>query len=332
MRSFLKELTALSFLICLSLNSILAQEIEPPPPPPPAPLEEAVEPAPPAPPAPPRTEEIKIEIDSEEGEDVDVDVEETETETRVKVGGVEVIIRDKADNDENEDEKEWEESAPDFDKAVPKELKKVKTRWGLLEVGHNTFLQDGSFDLTGGAEILDTRGNSFNWNLHIVQQRVSLIKNAVNLQYGVSVFFNKYCFKEDFTLDNESTHFQINPNPSEDLGIGMNKNRLRTTTFAVPLMLNFETRPRKPGRSLHLSAGAYAGVMTNAKLKHKYDNGSKQKISDDFGLNKLHYGLMGQIGVGPITFYGKYSMTPLYSDSTLPEVNPISIGVVLVPF
>jgi len=79
--------------------------------------------------------------------------------------------------------------------------------------------------------------------------------------------------------------------------------------------------------------GGYVGFLVGANFKSKV-KGNKDKTRDNFGLNALRYGLRGQIGYGPVTIYGLWTLSPFFDEDKDNgyELTPFTIGLVLSPF
>lgn len=206
---------------------------------------------------------------------------------------------------------------------------RIKTRWVLFDMGVSTYMNNGSFNMPSELEQFDQRyGRSLNYQLHVFRQRVGLVKNNVNLLYGLGFDFSNYSFENPITL-------LRNTNPLEtsiDNAIDYKKNKLVTTALNVPLMLNFETNPRRPGKSFRLSAGVYGGLLIGSHTRQKSEEFGNNKERDDYNLNKLRYGFVGQVGVGPINFYANYSPQSLFRDGRGPDLQPFNVGLSLIPF
>lgn len=344
-------------LTCLCTLSVVAQVT--PPPPPPAPPVAPTAPTPPMPPQKTIIIEEKVTRKMQDGKVIQEDIsrEIKGDTTRIKIGGVEIIIKDengkktkkiiKEDGKEIEIEEEIgaeEDGGVDIDmedrkkdeKKTVKKLSNIKTRWGMVDLGVNTLMQDGSFSLQGDANALSLNyGKSLNWNLHLFKQRINLIDHKINFIYGMSFDFNNYNFSEPITLQRNTSPLAITFNDT----IEYKKNKLYTSFLTVPMMLNFESNPRKSSRSFRVSAGGYAGLMLASRTKQCYkdDDGDLQtQISrNDFNLNKFRYGLAGQVGVGPINFWANYSLVPMFETNKGPsgaDLYPLNMGITLIGF
>lgn len=279
-------------------------------------------------------EEIDAAVDFEVGDyegHVDIAVrdsilkKEKGDSTRWKFGGIDIIIRDK---NEGSEVKLYKKDDDDDDDDNDKSRDKIKTRWFMLDLGFNTYLSDGSFNLPSELNDFDLHyARSVNVNLHIFRQRIGLVGNHLNFMYGLEVAWNNYHFENDITLLHDVDEVTL-----VNSGVDFKKNKLATSFLQMPVLFNIETNPNKPGKSFRISAGGYGGLLLGARTKQKSSENGKVKIKDDFNLNKFRYGVIGQVGIGPINFYVDYALNNLFKDNAGPELRPISIGFTLIPF
>lgn len=215
------------------------------------------------------------------------------------------------------------------------------TRWFTLGLGVNPILNNGKFTLpnTPNYNDWDLRiGKSTNVDLGIIQQKFNLINHKLYLYSGLGLDINKYMFENNFIIDANANNWQTLPVTGS-----VKKNRLTTTYLQIPLMFNFESST-KHYQSIRISAGGFAGLRlgSNQKLKFRkkkdniYSKKAKKiyKERDNFNLNPINYGAKLEVGYGPINLYGKYHFNNLFKESasTSPELNNLSIGLMIVPF
>ena len=198
-------------------------------------------------------------------------------------------------------------------------------RVGLLDIGFSTYLHDGSLNLPADLDNFDqTFGGSWNINLHAFRQRLPIIKNAVGLEYGLTIAWKQYRFSNDFRILEDTIPFSV-----EDDGTSYRKNKLKTTFLEVPVMLTITPNSKS---NFYLSGGVYGGVLLNAKQKLRDEDGNRTRIRDDFNLNKFRYGVIGRIGFGPFAIYGQLALNNLFKDDQGPELQPFNVGISLLDF
>lgn len=264
--------------------------------------------------------EIEIENEVEEAiEEIEEAIEEIEEEIEIetKERRIRIIIGDDDEEDSNGNDEECEED--------DRPRSGIITRSGMLDLGVSSYLFDNQFNLPSELGHLEQEYlGSTNVNLHFLRYRLPLIKGHVYIENGLSAAWNQYKFASNFDITPEVDEHTITALEGD-----YRKNKLKTTSIEMPLLLTIV-----PGnkQSQYLSVGAYGGFLLTAKQKLVDASGDKTIIKDDFNLNKVYYGVEGRIGLGPVSFYAKYSLKNLFQDGEGPELTPVSVGITLVNF
>jgi hypothetical protein len=204
------------------------------------------------------------------------------------------------------------------------------TRWMMVDLGISTYLYDGQFNLPQSLDVYELNySRSLHVNVRIFEQRIKFDKKGyTSISQGVNFEWQNYNFVNDYVFQPRQP--VVTPVLSTER---FSKNRLSTQLVSLPVELHFESNPGHMNRSFHLSAGAIGGFLFGANQKTKLDdNGDKNKVRDDFNLNKFRIGWIGRIGYGPVNFYVSNSITPLFKKGEGPEFIPIQIGVTLIPY
>ena len=212
----------------------------------------------------------------------------------------------------------------------PKVLKNIKTRWILFDLGLDMLSTDQDYTLSNGVDPFELRtGKSSNVNIHLFQQRINLIKHHVNLKWGMTFEFHKYYFDNPVMLQEDAPEVTFLYDGERNL----RKYRLSYSYLTMPVMLNFETNPKRGWKSMHFNIGGFGGPRMGSNFKVK-GSGTKDKYKDSFSLSKWRYGIRAEIGYGPFQFYGTYALNELFQESKNNgyEVTPFSIGLILIPF
>ena len=267
---------------------------------------------------------------------INVSAQEVETSqngdtTTISIGEVNIKIMDKGDKGDDEIEINIKDNDDDDDDDDDDNdsFKRIKTRWLMLDIGINSFMQDGKFGVSGDESVLELNaGKSFDFNLYVFKQRIGIVQNHVNLMYGLGFDFSNYGFAQNISLNKNTNPLTVTALPED---MELKKNKLHTTFVNVPLMINFETN-RKKSKSFRASAGVYGGVLLGGKTKQKDSHGDVTKIKDDFNVNRFRYGLRGEIGVGPINFFANYSLTPMFAEGLGDNLQPLTIGLSVISF
>jgi hypothetical protein len=114
------------------------------------------------------------------------------------------------------------------------------------------------------------------------------------------------------------------------------KTKLATVYVEAPIEFRYSADPMT-GKGLKTAVGIKVGMLMNAHTRNtKFQNKGGTSIND-FTLkeasksffNKTRISFMGRVGLGHISLYGSYQLTPLFKDGQGPEVRPFSIGITL---
>lgn len=185
--------------------------------------------------------------------------------------------------------------------------------------GLNTFApRTGSEPLTPDEFKLIT-GKSINVNIWIIQQRLNIYKHKLNIIYALGVEMNNYRYARSITYKPGYPTQIIRDS------VNFSKNKLFAEYLSVPLMLNFNSNPARPGRSFELSMGVMGGYLVKSRTKQISEERGKIKRTDDFNLNKWRLGLTSELAYGPVKLYGNFALTPLHDYGL--EQYPFSIGI-----
>ena len=217
--------------------------------------------------------------------------------------------------------------------STPKKLKNITTNWWIVDIGFS-----GVRDLTdyassearafmpnAGATPINANDFSLrstrisNFNLWIFMRKQNMIKHVVNLKYGLGIESNNYFYKTPLTYIDGPSPYVMRDN------ISFSKNKLVANYLTVPLMLNINTAPNSKKRGLDLSVGVSAGLLYKSHQKQKSEERGKQKQRTDFNLERFKVALVGELGIGPVKFYGSYSLTSLHKYGV--EQMPYNIGI-----
>ena len=216
----------------------------------------------------------------------------------------------------------------------PKPVRNVRTNWFSFDLGYANFEDksptiyyllphSGIMPPSGiGADNLKLNNSkSSNFNLWIVQQKVSLYKNKLNLKYGVGFEMFNFRLEQPVSFRNDLPNKMILDN------ISFSKNKLFAKYLTVPFQLNFKSDP-KSNKSFYMSAGMSAGYLVDARNKQKSSERGKQKYDGNFNLNNWRFATIGELGVGGIRLYGSYGLTNLFEKGfSRIEFHPYTIGL-----
>ena len=209
-------------------------------------------------------------------------------------------------------------------------LTNISTNWFIFDLGFTNYKDETNYAdaiqsgfVTSGITNKDNlklrTGKSVNVNIWIFMQKLNITKHIVNLKYGLGLELNNYHF------DDERVRFTKNPTTvgfDPDLAVAQ-KNKLAADYVTVPLMLNFNFAPSRY-RGIGLSAGISAGYLYSARQKVKID-GDKDKLKDDFNLEKWKVSYIAELSLGPVKLYGSMAIKNMW-EKGLDQV-PYSVGL-----
>ncbi len=169
---------------------------------------------------------------------------------------------------------------------------------------------------------------SINVNIWLFMQKAALVKQNVNLKYGLGLELNNYVFKSPVSFKDNSRVPYVGSIRNDTYvlrdSISFSKNKLAADYLTVPLMLNFATN-KKPGKaSFSASFGVSAGYLYSQRNKQKSSERGKQKNKGDYDMERFKLSYIGELGLGPVRFYGSYSPKSIFGRGL--DLRPYNIG------
>lgn len=223
-----------------------------------------------------------------------------------------------------------------------KKLSNVSTNWGILDLGISNYSDETNYSATGGFlynlpgavplgknDFKLREGKSINVNIWFFMQRLNIIKQHVNLKYGLGLELNNYRYKSPSNI----SYLEQNPFVSGQAGspiifrdsIQFSKNKLAADYLTVPLMLNFSTSPGYTNKGLSLSVGVSAGYLYSQRNKQESDERGKRKNKGDYDLERFKLSYIAELGLGPVRLYGSYSPESFYKTGL--NMKPYTVGI-----
>ncbi|MBA2745009.1 MAG: outer membrane beta-barrel protein [Flavisolibacter sp.] len=201
------------------------------------------------------------------------------------------------------------------------------TNWWIFDLGFANLIDNTNYSSPEAQAFapglnkdqMDLKGKSINVNIWIFMQRMNLIKQAVNLKYGLGLELNNYHFDDErIRLQKNPTQILLDPEL-----VSAKKNKLAADYITVPMMLNFNFSPgRRNG--FGFSGGISAGYLYSARQKIK-DDGKKTKLKDDFDLQRWKLSYIGELNLGPVKLYGSYAMKSMWRKGL--DQTPYNVGI-----
>jgi len=204
------------------------------------------------------------------------------------------------------------------------------TEYLILGLGVNTYLYDGGLELPDKYDFLDVNiAKSIAVKLQFFETKVNLIKKNLRLGFGVGLDYNNYRFSKNSTLMPDTSLLLATMDKEKQF----KKNKLTTKYISFPLYLQFQTNKNKHKKRVSITAGVFAGYLLKSYTKQVYDlNGKKykDKVYDDYNLEKLKYGVLARFGYGHFRLFANYTLTNLFEEDAGIALNALTVGVSLV--
>jgi len=214
-------------------------------------------------------------------------------------------------------------------------LSNVSTNWWIVDLGFANYKDETNFaaaqqsgfvtsGISGKDNLKLRTGKSVNVNIWVFMQKLNIARHYVNLKYGLGVELNNYRF------DDERVRFTKNPTT---VGIdpalaNADKNKLAADYVTVPVMLNFNFTPKRY-RAFGFSVGMSAGYLYSSRQKIKMD-GDKDKLKDDFNLEKFKISYIAELNLGPVKLYGSMATKNMWEKGL--DQTPYNLGIRLSSF
>jgi hypothetical protein len=172
---------------------------------------------------------------------------------------------------------------------------------------------------------------SVNVNIWLFMQKVNLVKHFLNLKYGIGLELNNYrfksnvSFKENYVDPANQGQYIINHAFVFRDSVSFSKNKLAADYVTVPLMINIQTDPKHPKKSVAISAGISAGYLYSSRNKQTSSERGKRRNKGDYDLERWKFSYIGEIGISAVRLYGSYSPTSIFENGL--NMMPYTIGI-----
>ncbi|MBS4043618.1 MAG: hypothetical protein KGZ59_07360 [Chitinophagaceae bacterium] len=263
---------------------------------------------------------------------------QTETATNstdtTEVGVYKIPNKTYSSTDEVSSKRKKHKSDIVFGYSSKRKQSNVSTSWWILDLGFANFRDQTNYTAAQAGNYFQTykngpvtensmnliNGKSLNVNLWIFMQKLNVSNHVLNLKYGLGLEMYNYRFEN--SLSYRKNPFSQIFNDS----IIFTKNKLYAGYLTVPLMVNFSPTPTKKN-SFKMSFGMSFGYLISSRNKQISNERGKQKIKGNFDLEPFRVATITEIGLGPVTLYGSYSLNSLHKSSTGLQQYPYAIGV-----
>lgn len=243
--------------------------------------------------------------------------------TVIRMGSSKIVIIEDEKSKNNSIQFQREKDEEQEDNSKKKKQDNVEFSTLGMSLGLNSLMYKYELNLPSQYNDLELNAmRSWNFNLRLIESKVNLYKHNVNLLTGLSVDWNNYRFRNNTVLSPKTDTLLITRD-----SINFTKNKLMTQNLMGHLMLQFETKPGKNGRTFDIGAGVFGGYLLNARTKQVSELRGKNKFDDDFQLNNFRYGICGRIGYGAIDLYVNYTLNDIFRENLGPAVQNLSFGI-----
>lgn len=224
-----------------------------------------------------------------------------------------------------------------------KENSKVSTNWWIMDFGFSNYSDQTNYANTGaylvnrpGSPVFSKddfklrTGKSINVNIWFFMQKLALIKQNVNLKYGLGIELNNYRYKSDISYKERgvipySNGLQTNAPFIFRDSVSFTKNKLAADYLTVPIMLNFASTPSNDKKGISLSLGVSGGYLYSQRNKQKSKERGKERNKGDYDLERFKFSYIAELGLGPVKLYGSYSPKSMYEHSL--DIKPFNLGI-----
>jgi len=220
---------------------------------------------------------------------------------------------------------------------------RTTTNWGVFDIGFSNYTDKTDYGNTGsflvnkpGSPNLSASdfklrtGKSINVNIWFFMQTLHLVKNNVNIKYGFGLELNNYRYKSSISYREDGTlpysgGLQTNAPFIFRDSIFFSKNKLAADYLTIPFMINFASNKYSINKGISVSFGVSAGYLYSQRNKQKSDERGKKRNKGDYDVERFKLSYIGELGLGPVKFYGSYSPKSMYEHSL--DMRPYTIGI-----
>lgn len=187
------------------------------------------------------------------------------------------------------------------------------------------YTHDNFADYNDAGGMKTAFSNEFTFNP--IGYTLPIVNNYFGLTTGLGMTWKNVHSGNNTHLVNNSGNTVVEPAPE---GIKYYYSRLRMFDINVPVYL--ELHPAGNNK-FYVMGGVLFGVNTFSSYKVKYKNESDRKIKvtegKDYNVNPFSLSYVAQMGWDDIGVYAKYTPTQLFKNDKGPDVQTLSVGLIL---
>lgn len=206
--------------------------------------------------------------------------------------------------------------------------------WKGFSMGVNGYMNP-----SGGIKIpsqysymdLDYR-RSLNFQFNIFENQIKIVRNNFKIVTGFGFDYHLYELANKTSLNADSSFTWGSIDSTNQYSY--KKNKLRCTYIQVPLLLEFNTS-NDPDKTFHIAFGVIGQFLISSRTKQVLEEGRDKTTNvrkDSYNMSPFAAKAHVNVGYRGWTFFGEYSLTPLFQSGKGPELYPFTAGIRVVPF
>jgi hypothetical protein len=175
---------------------------------------------------------------------------------------------------------------------------------------------------------------SLTCRLNFLEKKFRIYRDYVGVYTGFSVVFNGYGLSNNVDVISDNSEEGIYAVSIDPKVRNYHKNKLRTTSLQVPLMLEFNTR-NDTKKNFHLAFGIIGGYVTSTITKQKWENDLGKftnRRKEDFQITPWTMDFSARLGYRKTALFFAYGLTPLFEKNKGLPVYPLTFGIQLTQF
>jgi hypothetical protein len=102
-------------------------------------------------------------------------------------------------------------------------------------------------------------------------------------------------------------------------------------TFEAPVEFRWHSAKNQTGNRWKIAVGGKVGYTVNQYFKYTLNSGTKYRDYVLPDVNQLVYGGYLRLGIGGFGVYANYNFSPIFAADRSPLVQPLTIGITLLP-
>ncbi len=197
--------------------------------------------------------------------------------------------------------------------------------WSGLEFGVNTMLNSAGGTSFSKKFLEIDPSQSWNFAINFAEVEIPFKTPHVGLVSGLGFEHSRYGFKDDYLLraSNDSTWAILDTTQTYF------KNQLRTWSFNIPVLLEFNTS-KYEDNNVYFNFGVIGGVHFGTKTFRKYEiNGGvqKDKFKGSYYVNPFKVMATARVGYKKVGVFVNYNLLPLFTPGATQTAYPLTFGI-----